>query len=407
MSGEKTLDPRRVAALRGATWNGRRCLTLRRADGTVTGSAAAASSQNRGGSAASDTPLVIGAEAATSGAIAAAYRSHLDRTGVHPAGVELDGVLFLLAPAADAPGVEGEVVSPVRGDDPVLAAVESRSDVMTDRVAIVTGGAQGFGFEIARGLAAAGAQVVLADLNGDGAAEAAQRLNDQTRRGTHSAVAVNVADEASVEAMFAEVVSRYGGFDLVVSNAGVLKAGSVKELSAEDFAFVTSVNYTGFFLVAKHAARIFEAQNAAAAAALPERPLYTDIIEINSKSGLTGSNKNGAYAGSKFGGIGLVQSFAMELVADNVKVNAICPGNFFDGPLWSDPDRGLFVQYLRAGKVPGAETIADVRRSYEERVPMKRGASGADVVKAILYVVEQVYETGQAVPVTGGQEMLR
>jgi sorbitol-6-phosphate 2-dehydrogenase len=203
---------------------------------------------------------------------------------------------------------------------------------MTDRVAIVTGGAQGFGFEIARGLAAAGAQVVLADLNGDGAAEAAQRLNDQTRRGTHSAVAVNVADEASVEAMFAEVVSRYGGFDLVVSNAGVLKAGSVKELSAEDFAFVTSVNYTGFFLVAKHAARIFEAQNAAAAAALPERPLYTDIIEINSKSGLTGSNKNGAYAGSKFGGIGLVQSFAMELVADNVKVNAICPGNFFDGP---------------------------------------------------------------------------
>jgi sorbitol-6-phosphate 2-dehydrogenase len=71
-------------------------------------------------------------------------------------------------------------------------------------------------------------------------------------------VAVNVADEASVEAMFAEVVSRYGGFDLVVSNAGVLKAGSVKELSAEDFAFVTSVNYTGFFLVAKHAARIFE-----------------------------------------------------------------------------------------------------------------------------------------------------
>jgi hypothetical protein len=103
MSGEKTLDPRRVAALRGATWNGRRCLTLRRADGTVTGSAAAASSRNGGGSAASDTPLVIGAEAATSGAIAAAYRSHLDRKGVHPAGVELDGVLFLLAPAADAP----------------------------------------------------------------------------------------------------------------------------------------------------------------------------------------------------------------------------------------------------------------------------------------------------------------
>ncbi|MFO8043855.1 MAG: SDR family oxidoreductase, partial [Alkalispirochaeta sp.] len=139
----------------------------------------------------------------------------------------------------------------------------------------------------------------------------------------------------------------------------------------------------------------------------PTAPLQTDIVEINSKSGLVGSNKNGAYAGSKFGGIGLVQSFALELITDNVKVNAICPGNFFDGPLWSDPDRGLFVQYLRAGKVPGAETIEDVRRSYEERVPMKRGCSGADVVRAIIYVVEQQYETGQAVPVTGGQEMLR
>ncbi len=220
-------------------------------------------------------------------------------------------------------------------------------------------------------------------------------------------MAVNVADEDSVRAMFDEIAASYGGVDLVVSNAGVLKAGSVKELELRDFRFVTDVNYQGFFLVTKWASRLLAAQNAAAAAARPAEPLYTDIIEINSKSGLAGSNKNGAYAGSKFGGIGLVQSFAMELVTDNIKVNAICPGNFFDGPLWSDPDRGLFVQYLRAGKVPGARTVEDVRRSYEARVPMGRGCAGADVVRAIMSVVEQVYETGQAVPVTGGQEMLR
>ena len=99
----------------------------------------------------------------------------------------------------------------------------------------------------------------------------------------------------------------------------------------------------------KHLAPIMIAQQAAA----PD--WTTDIIQINSKSGLVGSNKNGAYAGGKFGGIGLVQSFAMELVEYRIKVNAICPGNFFDGPLWSDPDRGLFVQYLNAGKVPGCE----------------------------------------------------
>jgi len=133
---------------------------------------------------------------------------------------------------------------------------------------------------------------------------------------------------------------------------------------------------------------------------------YSDIIQINSKSGLAGSNRNGAYAGSKFGGIGLTQSFALELVEDCIKFNSICPGNFFDGPLWSDPDRGLFVQYLNSGKVPGAKTVADVKASYEAKIPMGRGCLEEDVVRAILYVVEQKYETGQAVPVTGGQVML-
>jgi sorbitol-6-phosphate 2-dehydrogenase len=131
-----------------------------------------------------------------------------------------------------------------------------------------------------------------------------------------------------------------------------------------------------------------------------------DIVQVNSKSGLRGSNRNFAYAGGKFGGIGLTQSFARELVEDGIKVNAVCPGNFFEGPLWSDPEKGLFVQYLRTGKVPGAATIDDVRRFYESKVPMGRGCRPADVVRAILYLVEQEYETGQALPVTGGQVML-
>jgi sorbitol-6-phosphate 2-dehydrogenase len=163
---------------------------------------------------------------------------------------------------------------------------------------------------------------------------------------------------------------------------------------------VTDVNYVGFFLVAKYAGALFKRQNRTA-------PLWkTDLIQINSKSGLEGSNKNGAYAGSKFGGLGLVESFALELVEYGIKVNAICPGNFLDGPLWSDPDRGLFVQYLRTGKVPGAKTVADVRAFYESKVPMKRGCTGPDVMRALYYIVEQEYETGQAVPVTGGQVML-
>jgi sorbitol-6-phosphate 2-dehydrogenase len=272
--------------------------------------------------------------------------------------------------------------------------------VVLDKVALVTGGAQGFGEGMVRELAAAGAYVYIADMNEQGAARLAEELNGQLGATRAFALKVNVTDEASVEAMMDAVARTTGGLDLFISNAGVLKAGSVKEMALKDFQFVTDVDYTGFFICTKFASRIMALQNR------PSGRYFTDIIGISSKSGLEGSNKNGAYAGAKFGSLGLTQSFALELVSDNIKVNSICPGNFLDGPLWSDPDRGLFVQYLNAGKVPGAKTIADVRKFYEDKVPMKRGCETGDVVKAIYYIVDQKYETGQAVPVTGGQVML-
>lgn len=313
--------------------------------------------------------------------------------------------------AASSPGGVAAAAGPVPGGGVPGAGGTTASpaspSVVAGRVAVVTGGAQGFGLEIATALADAGAFVFLADLNVEGAKAEADKLNASNGRTCAFGVSVNVADEASVEAMVANVVEQCGGIDLFVSNAGVLRAGSVKELSAKDFSFVTNVNYGGLFLCTKHASRVMALQSRAATQRPAPARYHTDIIQINSKSGLEGSNKNGAYAGSKFGGIGLVQSFAMELVDDNIKVNAVCPGNFFDGPLWSDPEKGLFVQYLSAGKVPGAKTVSDVKRFYESKVPMGRGCTGPDVVKAILYLVDQVYETGQALPVTGGQVMLR
>jgi sorbitol-6-phosphate 2-dehydrogenase len=279
----------------------------------------------------------------------------------------------------------------------------SRAATMKNRVCLVTGGAQGFGEEIVRGLCEGGAIVFIADLNIKGAETLAETLNGEYGKRTAIAVEANVGDELSVAAMFEKIAGTTGGLDLCVSNAGVLRAQPILEQDIEAFKFVTGINYTGFAIVTKHVGLLLRRQFLAAS---PSALWMTDIIQINSKSGLEGSNKNGAYAGSKFGGIGLVQSFAKELVEYGVKVNAICPGNFFDGPLWSDPEKGLFVQYLKTGKVPGAKTVSDVKAFYESKVPMGRGCEGPDVLKAIYYLVDQIYETGQALPVTGGQVML-
>jgi sorbitol-6-phosphate 2-dehydrogenase len=269
------------------------------------------------------------------------------------------------------------------------------------KVALVTGAAQGFGLEIAQHLAAEGAHVALADINVDGARQEAARLAKQHGPGRAMGLAIDVSDGDSVAGAIEEIVRRFGGLDVLIANAGVLRAESVKTQSEKDFDFVTAVNYKGYYVCVQKVAPVLAVQHAA------RESYWSDVIQINSKSGLTGSNKNFAYAGSKFGGLGLTQSFALELVEDGVKVNSICPGNFYDGPLWSDPDNGLFVQYLRAGKVPGAKTVEDVRRAYEAKTPISRGCTTPDVMKAVYYLIEQQYETGQAVPVTGGQVMLK
>ena len=287
-----------------------------------------------------------------------------------------------------------------RPGDPSLLSSSARSEVVKGKISFVTGGAQGFGAEIARGLALSGAIVWIADINLPGAERFARELTEEIGNQRVFPVEIDVSKEDSVQKAFEIVAQTCGGLDLVVSNAGILKAGSVLEQPAKEFRLVNEINYIGFFNVTQQAARLLRLQWLGA----PD--WYTDIIQINSKSGLEGSNKNAAYAGSKFGGIGLVQSFALELIEYRIKVNAICPGNFFEGPLWSDPQKGLFVQYLNSGKVPGAKTIEDVRAYYEAKIPMRRGCYGQDVLRAIYYLVEQVYETGQALPVTGGQVML-
>ncbi|OFX32450.1 MAG: short-chain dehydrogenase [Bacteroidetes bacterium GWF2_42_66] len=311
-----------------------------------------------------------------------------------------DHVLTELSEKIKSAGKKIEAIT-IKGFGTLLVADYPKGNGRVEqRIAIVTGGAQGFGAGIVEHLMQNGANVVVADLNAEKGQEFVDELNATKRNNKALFVKTNVADAASVENLIAETVKEFGGLDLFISNAGILRAGSLDEMTPETFELMTKVNYSAYFICAKYASKVLKVQNQWK----PDH--FTDIIQINSKSGLKGSNKNFAYAGGKFGGIGLTQSFALELMPYRIKVNSVCPGNFFDGPLWADPETGLFVQYLRAGKVPGAKTIDDVKRFYEAQVPAGRGCTPLDVMRAVYYIIEQEYETGQAVPVTGGQNML-
>ena len=280
-----------------------------------------------------------------------------------------------------------------------VAATASKGRV-EGKTIIVTGAAQGFGEGIARELMAQGANIVVADLNEVTGEKTAASFNEKAGANKAIFVKTNVADMASLQNLMKVTVMNFGALDAFVSNAGVVRAGGLDVMTPENFEFVTKINYEAYFFCAKVASHIMKIETA------NDPEYFADIIQVNSKSGLRGSKANFAYAGGKFGGIGLTQSFALELAPYRVKVNSICPGNYYDGPLWSNPENGLFIQYLNAGKVPGAKTVQDVKDYYLAQVPMRKGCNPVDVCKAILYAIDQTGETGQAIPVTGGQVML-
>ena len=327
--------------------------------------------------------------------------------GSAPKGVLIGGVglVSIAETAADCQAVEEAYINMAQGKAAVETVAEMPSERrrkgrVEDKVFIITGAAQGFGEGIAKCLIEEGANIVVADLNECRGEETCAALNGSARQNRAMFVKVDIANEESLKELIVKTICRFGGVDVFVSNAGIVRSGGLDVMTAENFELVTKINYNAYFFCTKAASGVMKLQNRY------NNQLWGDIIQINSKSGLRGSKANFAYAGSKFGGIGLTQSCALELAPYRIKVNAICPGNYYDGPLWSDPVNGLFIQYLNAGKIPGATTVEEVREYYMSQVPMRKGCSPEDVCKAVMYLIEQTCETGQALPITGGQVML-
>jgi sorbitol-6-phosphate 2-dehydrogenase len=265
--------------------------------------------------------------------------------------------------------------------------MKDMSKTLQDRVALVTGGAQGLGKAISHRLSIEGAHVIVADINLEGSEEVAAEIRESTGRKALG-LRVDVSNEGLVEAMFNEITAEFGRLDIMVSNAGVLFSGAVDEIATEKWRKVIEINLVGYFLCLRHAASLMKKQGSGS------------IVQVNSKSGKKGSFKNSAYAASKFGGIGLTQSVALELAEFGVRVNAVCPGNLLDSPLWVN---SLFKQYAENYGI----TEEEVRQKYIDQVPMKRGCTYEDVCNVIVFLAsdQSSYMTGQAINVTGGQEM--
>lgn len=257
---------------------------------------------------------------------------------------------------------------------------------LTNKVAIVTGAGQGLGEAIAIRLAQEGCKVTVADINLPSVEIVAQRIKEI--RGNSLPLEVDVTKSNQVKSMVKETVTEFGCLDILVENAGIVKSYELTQFPEEDWRRIIEVNLAGYFLTAKEAAKVMKKQKSGV------------IIQINSKSGKKGSYWNSAYAASKFGGIGLTQSIALDLAPYNIRVNAVCPGNLLDSPLWVN---SLYEQYAKKWGISKKE----VRKKYENGVPLGRGCQYEDVANVVVFLAsdEASYMTGQAINVTGGEEM--
>lgn len=252
---------------------------------------------------------------------------------------------------------------------------------------IVTGSASGIGKGIAREFADSGGNLVIADINEEGARKTAEEL--QTAFGVQAMpIRVDVTKKASTQEMAAKVIERFGRIDVLVNNAGLTRSCSLAEFPESDWDLTLSVNLKGYFLVGQALVPHMIAAKRGA------------IVNIASKTGLKGSADNSAYSASKGGVVVMTQGWARELAKHQIRVNSVCPGNVLYGSgSWNDDLKKAYAKKLN---MPAEK----IEQFYIDQVPLKRPCSVEDVGQLVVFLASEKasYITGCAYLVDGGQE---
>lgn len=244
---------------------------------------------------------------------------------------------------------------------------------LKDKVALVTGAAQGIGKAIALLFAQEGAKVGVADLNLAGAEETSREI--MALPGEALAIGGNVAKAEDAEGMVQSVLDKFGRLDILVNNAGITRDQVLLRMKEEDWDLVLAVNLKGAFHLTKAALRIFLKQKGG------------KIVNIASVTGQMGNAGQANYAASKAGLIGFTKSVAREYASRNIQVNAVAPG-FIDTPM--------------------SQAIPTKERDFLiKQIPMERLGKPEDVAQAVLFLASPAadYITGQVLNVNGGMYM--
>ena len=242
--------------------------------------------------------------------------------------------------------------------------------LLEGKVALVTGAAQGLGLAIAERYTAEGATVVVADLDGDAAGEAAERLQGAT------SVRADVVDEDDVQAMVDHAVEAHGRLDVLVNNAGITRDKSLGKMTLEMFRQVVDVHLQGTWLGSKAAFAVMREQEGGGA-----------IVNMSSVSGKVGNFGQTNYSAAKAGIVGMTKALAREGARFDIRVNAVMPG-----------------------LIRSAMTEAMPQEAWDSKlsdIPLGRAGEPEEVAAAALFLASDLssYSTGTVVEVTGGRHI--